>query len=234
VARGAPDLIAVVVVLDQPGPWAGETIVSRDNKGLLIMATKTAARAMAVALLAGTASFTVPAAAQNAPMPPRHAQISSTHAKRLSAVAEYDAGLRRGAANSSRNAYLRGFSDGTSSEAYSARGYVVNSQSEYQFPSVSGYSSYDGNAAYYPRAGGYSSNDGRYVSYDNANGYVTGGYDAGYAPRGLMDVVVAPAETAQASDARLALWNYCAARYRSFDPASGTFLSDDGNRYFCR
>jgi hypothetical protein len=212
VARGAPDLIAVVVVLDQPGPWAGETIGSRDNKGLLIMATKTAACAMAVALLAGTASFTVPAAAQNAPMPPRHVHMSSTHAKKLSAVAEYDAGLRRGAANASRNAYLRGFSDGTTSEAYSAQGYVMNSQPGNLFPSVPGYSSYDG----------------------NASGYVSGGYDAGYAPRGLMDVVVAPVETAQASDARLALWNYCAARYRSFDPASGTFLSDDGNRYFCR
>ena len=27
--------------------------------------------------------------------------------------------------------------------------------------------------------------------------------------------------------------NYCASRYRSFDPASGTYLARDGNRYMC-
>ena len=27
---------------------------------------------------------------------------------------------------------------------------------------------------------------------------------------------------------------YCSARYQSFDPASGTFLGDDGNRHYCR
>jgi hypothetical protein len=26
---------------------------------------------------------------------------------------------------------------------------------------------------------------------------------------------------------------YCASRYRSYDPASGTFLANDGNRYSC-
>ena len=29
-------------------------------------------------------------------------------------------------------------------------------------------------------------------------------------------------------------YRYCVARYRSFEPASGTFLAYDGNRYFCR
>lgn len=28
--------------------------------------------------------------------------------------------------------------------------------------------------------------------------------------------------------------SYCASRYRSFDPASGTFLANDGNRYVCQ
>lgn len=28
--------------------------------------------------------------------------------------------------------------------------------------------------------------------------------------------------------------NYCASRYRSFDPASGTYLARDGNRYVCQ
>jgi hypothetical protein len=27
---------------------------------------------------------------------------------------------------------------------------------------------------------------------------------------------------------------YCARKYRSFDPASGTYLSNDGNRYVCQ
>ena len=29
------------------------------------------------------------------------------------------------------------------------------------------------------------------------------------------------------------LVDYCARRYRSYDPASGTFLANDGNRYLC-
>ena len=28
--------------------------------------------------------------------------------------------------------------------------------------------------------------------------------------------------------------SYCASRYRSFDPASGTYLANDGNRYVCQ
>ena len=199
------------------------------------MTAKTTACATIVALLAGTAFFIAPATAQKAPMPRPHANISSSHSRQLfmSAVAEYDAGLRRGTANSSRNAYLRGFSDGTSSEAYSARGYVVNSGTETPIPPVSGYSSYDRNAGYYTRPSGYSY-DSRYASYDNDNAYITDRYNNGYAPQGLMNVAVAPVVMAQAPDARIALWSYCTARYASFDPASGTFLADDGNRYFCR
>jgi hypothetical protein len=198
------------------------------------MTMKTAACAMAVALLAGTASLTVPAAAQNAPMPQRHAKMTPTHAQKqfLSAVAIYDAGLRRGTANSSRNAYLRGFKDGTTTEAYSPRMSVVNSAPAEPILSVAGYSAYDRSAAYYPSNSGYSSYDGRSAAYDNGSLYDR--YDAGYAPRGLMDVVVAPAATAPALEARAAMLNYCTARYQSFDPASGTFLADDGNRYFCR
>ena len=39
---------------------------------------------------------------------------------------------------------------------------------------------------------------------------------------------------AQASDARIGLLSYCTARYQSFDPASGTYVAYDGNRYLCR
>jgi hypothetical protein len=200
------------------------------------MTLKTAACATAVALLAGTASFAVPAAAQNAPMPQRHAKIASSHAQKqlLNAVVVYEAGIRRGAANSSRNAYLRGFRDGTTTEAYTPRVSVVNSAPAEPILSVAGYSTYDRNAAYYPRNNVYSSNDGRSAAYDNANGPLYDRYDAGYAPRGLMDVVVAPVATAPAIEARAAMISYCTAHYQSFDPASGTFLADDGNRYFCR
>jgi BA14K-like protein len=198
------------------------------------MTMRTAACAIAVALLAGTASFTVPAAAQNAPMPQRHAKIAPSHTQKefLNAVALYDAGLRRGTANSARNAYLRGFRDGTTTEAYTPRVPVVNSAPAEPVLSVAGYSTYDRNAAYYSRSSGYTSYDGRSAAYDNGRLYDR--YDAGYVPRGLMDVVVAPAATAPAVEAQAAMMNYCTARYQSFDPASGTYLADDGNRYFCR
>jgi BA14K-like protein len=209
------------------------------------MTNKTTVCAMAVALLAGTAAFAVPAAAQGAPM-------QSSHSKKLflSAVAVYDAGLRRGTAKSSRSAYLRGFRDGTSSEAYSSRSYLVDSYTGYQPPAPAPapvYSSYDRGAVYAPGYGGYSSYNGRSAAYGDGNGYrsVAYGdgysyrsdrYDAGYVPSGLMDVAVVPvaAMAAPASEVRTAHWSYCAARYQTFDPASDTFLAADGNRYFCR
>jgi hypothetical protein len=198
------------------------------------MTMKTAACAMAVALLAGTASFTVPATAQNAPMPQRHAKITPSHSQKqlLNAVVIYEAGIRRGTANSSRNAYLRGFRDGTSTEAYTPRVSVVTSAPAEPILSAAGYSTYDRNAAYHPRNNEYASYGGRSAAY--ANGALYDRYDAGYAPRGLMDVVVAPVVTAPALEARAAMMSYCTARYQSFDPASGTYLADDGNRYFCR
>jgi len=192
--------------------------------------------ATAVALLAGTAVFAVPAAAQRAPMPSSHARISSNHANEtqfMRAVALYDAGLRRGSANSSRSAYLRGFKDGTSTEAYTSRQSVVDPAPAYSVAPAPGYSLYDRDAAYAPATDGYPSY-GRSVAYRDANGYGSDRYDASYAPRGLMDVVVAPATSVLASEARVAHWNYCTARYQSFDPASDTFLAVDGNRYFCR
>jgi hypothetical protein len=215
------------------------------------MTTKTTITcAIAVALLAGTASFLVPAAAHSASLSRSH------HTKSfLNAVAIYDAGLRRGTANSSRTAYLRGFRDGTSSEAYSGRGYLVDSYAGYPAaaaPTLAPapapvYSSYGRDAVYTPGTGGYY--DGRSVSsgdgYGNSqysvaygDGYGTGysnsQYNPGYAPRGLMDVAVAPLVLTPPMDARAAHLNYCAARYQSFDPASGTFLADDGYRYYCQ
>ena len=220
------------------------------------MTVKTSTCAIAVALLAGTACFAVPTAAQSAPLP------SSHHSKRLfmSAVAVYDAGLRRGTADSTRSAYLRGFRDGTSSEAYSSRGYLVDSYTGYPATSAPAqayvapvysaplysspaYTSYSRDAVYAPAtSGSYNSYDTRSVSYSDGygngsygNGYVEGQYNPGYAPRGLMDVAVAPPLVTMPSlEARAAHLDYCIARYRSFDPVSGTFLADDGYRYYCR
>jgi len=221
---------------------------------------KTTVCATAVALLAGTACFAVPAAAQGAPVR-HHDKMSSAHSRTLfmSAVAEYDAGLRRGRANSTNNAYLRGFRDGTSSEAYSSRAYganpyagnplpVANPYARYPIAPVAGYSLYDRDAGYVPVSGGYSLYDrdagyvpvtGGYSSYgvrsvSYGDGFASDRYDAGYAPRGLMDVAVAPVTMAASSEAQAAHLNYCAARYQSFDPASNTFLANDGNRYYCR
>jgi hypothetical protein len=158
----------------------------------------------------------------------------------MSAVAEYDAGLRRGRENSTNNAYLRGFRDGTSSEAYSSRAYAANPYagnpvalvSPYAGQPVAGYSPYGRDAVYAPVTGGYSSYDLRSVSY--GDGLASDRYDSGYAPRGLMDVAVAPVTPAASSEAQAANLNYCAARYQSFDPASNTFLANDGNRYYCQ
>ena len=235
------------------------------------MTVKTSTCAIAVALLAGTACFAVPTAAQSAPLP------SSHHSKRLfmSAVAVYDAGLRRGTADSTRSAYLRGFRDGTSSEAYSSRGYLVDSYTGYPGTSAPAqvysapvystqvyaapiysapvysapvysapaYSSYSRDAVYAPANSGYDdSYNARSVSYSDGygngsygNGYVDGRYNPGYVPRGLMDVAVAPPlVTTPSLEVRTAHLDYCIARYRSFDPATGTFLADDGYRHYCR
>jgi hypothetical protein len=155
------------------------------TKDYFVMTVKSAACAMAVALLAGTAAFTVPAAAQYAAKPPSHAKMSSSHDKRLflSAVAVYDAGLRRGRTSSSNSAYLRGFRDGTSSEAYSsrayvARTYVMNPYTVNPAPPVTGYSLYD-SAGYVPVTSGYSS----YGSYGTPSVAGYSRYDsAGYVP----------------------------------------------------
>jgi len=220
------------------------------------MTMKIAACTFAVALLAGTASFAAPAAAQSAPW--NHAKISSSHAKKklyMSTVAVYDAGVRRGRANASNNAYLRGFRDGTSSEAYSSQAYVVNRYAGNPLPVANpnaGYSPYDRDAGYAPVTAGYSSYDVRSASYGDgftsdrydvgyapgyAQGYAQGyapSYTQNYAPRGLMDVAVTPVAMAPPLESRAAHFSYCAARYQSFDPASDTFLANDGNRYFCR
>jgi hypothetical protein len=76
--------------------------------------------------------------------------------------------------------------------------------------------------------------DGGVTYNENAYGYSGSGYVGGHAVSGLMDVAIEPMAMTAASGSRTAHWNYCAARYQSFDPTSGTFLAADGHRYFCR
>jgi hypothetical protein len=222
---------------------------------------KTTVCATAVALIAGTACFAVPAEARDPTIPASQYKVWTSHGSKklyMSAGAVYDAGVQRGSARSSRAAYLRGFRDGNSTVAYTSRQYVVNSAPVYApapvysaAPAYSaapvysaapayGYSSYSRDAAYTPAIPGYAY-DGRTVAYNNGNGYGYGNTygegqynNAGYVPRGLMDVATAPLVIAQPLEAQNARLSYCAARYQSFDPASGTFLADDGFRYYCR
>ncbi len=223
------------------------------------MTIKTTVCATAVALLAGTACFAVQAEARSPATPASQAKVWTSHGNKrlyMSAGAVYDAGVQRGSARASRDAYLRGFRDGTSTAAYTSRQYVVNSAPVYSSaptyavaPAYSaapayGYSTYGRNTpytpAYTPAVAGYSYNGGTVAlgdSYGNTYGdsqYNVGQDNADYAPRGLMDAAAAPVVMVQPLEAQNARLSYCAARYQSFDPGSGTFLADDGFRHYCR
>jgi hypothetical protein len=80
----------------------------------------------------------------------------------------------------------------------------------------------------------YGYNNGYGHAYSYGNGYGYGQYNASYVPRGLTDVAVTPAVMAQPLEMQSAHSDYCAARYQSFDPVSGTFLADDGYRHYCQ
>ena len=91
------------------------------------MTMKTTICATAVALLAGTACFAVQAEARDPATPANQFKVSTSHGSKklyMSAAAIYDAGVRRGDAQASRSAYLRGFRDGTSTTAYAPRQYA--------------------------------------------------------------------------------------------------------------
>lgn len=71
-----------------------------------------------------------------------------------------------------------------------------------------------------------------YNNYGYNNGYRNYGYNSGYAPYTGYAYGPAPNTTvvAQNTGGNVA---YCQARYRSYDPASGTFLGYDGQRHPC-
>jgi hypothetical protein len=75
----------------------------------------------------------------------------------------------------------------------------------------------------YGYGGGYHRGYGR----GGGNGALVGGLIGGAIIGGA--IAAGAASNAQAQQNA----NYCAQRYRSYDPASGTYLNNDGNRYPC-
>jgi hypothetical protein len=172
--------------------------------------------------------------------------------------AGYQAALRRNAPVAARAAYNRGYRDALNAlRVNSSRYAAVATPRTIGTPGYSAYARYNG-----PMPAGYSSYaryngnvvvPAGYSSYARYNGVVPAAYDSyaryepdydssayvrsdtGYNPIGnflnaLFAPITWPAYAAQRDSNLLA---YCAARYRSFDPVSGTYLATDGNRYYC-
>jgi hypothetical protein len=59
-------------------------------------------------------------------------------------------------------------------------------------------------------------------------------FSAGIGAAGLFGSTPTRNTPAQSSDGSQPDLNYCARRYRSYDPASGTFIGYDGARHRCR
>lgn len=83
--------------------------------------------------------------------------------------------------------------------------------------------------------GGYGRGYGRGYGY-RGGGYGRRGYGGGGALLGGLAAGAIIGGAIAAGSANAAANNnasYCAQRYRSYDPASGTYLNNDGNRYAC-
>jgi hypothetical protein len=91
------------------------------------------------------------------------------------------------------------------------------------------------NVQYY-RGGGYGRGYGYGGGYRRGYGHRGGGNGAligGLAAGAIIGGAIAAGAASQANAAAQQNANYCAQRYRSYDPASGTYLNNDGNRYPC-
>ena len=89
------------------------------------------------------------------------------------------------------------------------------------------------NVQYY-RGGGYGRGYGYGGGYRRGYGRGGGGNGAligGLAAGAIIGGAIAAGAASNAQAQQNA--NYCAQRYRSYDPASGTYLNNDGNRYAC-
>jgi hypothetical protein len=70
---------------------------------------------------------------------------------------------------------------------------------------------------------------GRYGYGGYRHGYGGGAVLGGLAAGALIGGAIAAGSAAAANNNA----DYCAQRFRSYDPASGTYLANDGNRYAC-
>lgn len=79
----------------------------------------------------------------------------------------------------------------------------------------------------------YGGNNGRYYG-GNRYGYrYDRGYNNGAVAAGIIGGIAAGAIIGSAARNSSDGSSYCAQRFRSYDPRSGTYLSTDGNRYAC-
>jgi hypothetical protein len=91
---------------------------------------------------------------------------------------------------------------------------------------------------YYRRGYGYRGGGRYYRGYGYRGGYGSRGYGygtgaavvGGLAAGAIVGGAIAAGQANAAAQQNAA---YCAQRYRSYDPGSGTYLNNDGNRYPC-
>jgi hypothetical protein len=110
-------------------------------------------------------------------------------------------------------------------------GALPSLQQAYPSESYTQYRRYGGGGRYYGRGyrRGYGGAAAAGVIGGLAAGAIIGGALASQEAPPPPPYAVAPAGGGDAE------WiAYCSRKYRSFDPASGTFLSNDGNRYMCQ
>ena len=69
-----------------------------------------------------------------------------------------------------------------------------------------------------------------YHGYHRGGGGGAGALIGGLAAGAILGGVIAAGQANAAAQQNAA---YCSRRYRSYDPASGTYLNNDGNRYPC-
>ncbi len=84
------------------------------------------------------------------------------------------------------------------------------------------------NVQYYRRGYGHHHHHGHHHHYRRGYGSTAAGAGIGLAAGAIIGGAIA-ASQAQAQQNHA----YCSQRYRSYDPASGTYLNKNGNRYPC-
>ena len=67
-----------------------------------------------------------------------------------------------------------------------------------------------------------------------SGGEVAAGVIGGLAAGALVGGAIAAQQPQAAPEMAPDMVAYCARKYRSFDPASGTYLARDGQRYYCQ